>query len=123
MEEYYMGGMFMPMCNAITDGSVLYFVITIGLTIVGNEWCVWEAVPKNYIYNGSPNLSIIHCCLIFSVTVQVLAVIRSINEILKHKRQIRDFENGVEGVEKPKTDGMPLEPKSFALQIFAYFFL
>lgn len=113
----------MPTCNAVSDGSILYFTIMIGLTIFGNEWCVMEAIPKNFLYNGSPNLSVVNCAIIFTVTVQLLVVIRSILVVVNHKRKVRDYLEGKTGAEKPEIDGMPYEPKQFALQVAAYFIL
>ena len=50
LEEYYVGGLFLPFGNAITDGSLLYFITMFIPGIFGNEFFVVEAFPANHFY-------------------------------------------------------------------------
>lgn len=86
LEEYYVGGLFLPVGNAISDGSLLYFITMSIPGIFGNECFVAEVFAKDHFYDGSPRLTAMNLILAFSVTVQTITVIISINNILKHKR-------------------------------------
>ena len=81
-----MGGIFLQVENAISDGSLLYFVVMLIPTIFGNGIFVVEVLPKNYLYEGSEPVPLMHLILIFVVTVQSITVIASVVNIFKHKR-------------------------------------
>jgi hypothetical protein len=53
MEEYYLGGLFLPVGNPISDGSVVYYFTMLFLTIWGNEPFAKEVYEKDYLYKGS----------------------------------------------------------------------
>lgn len=69
LEEYYVGGLFLPCFNAISDGSALYFVTMAVPAIFGNELFVAECFKANHFYQGSPRLTARHFILTFVVTV------------------------------------------------------
>lgn len=124
LEEYYVGGLFLPVGNAISDGSLLYYVTMSIPAIFGNELFVAECFPKDYFYEGSSRLIAMDLILPFVVTVQSLVIIFSILNILKHKRRVRAAENDDDYKNmKPETDGEELHLTSLASQVFGYFFL
>jgi len=47
LEEYYIGGMFLGVGNAISEGSIPYIILFIVMGAIGNEWWVME-VYKNW---------------------------------------------------------------------------
>lgn len=124
LEEYYVGGLFLPCFNAISDGSALYFVTMAVPAIFGNECFVAECFAANYFYQGSPRLTAMNLILPFVVTVQTLTVIASIRSILKHKREIKAAESDDDyRAAKPVVDGEELERSALARQVTAYFLL
>ena len=42
LEEYYSGGLFLPVCNGVTDGSVPLIGVYFFTAYVGNDW--WRGV-------------------------------------------------------------------------------
>lgn len=126
LEEYYVGGLFLPVGNAISDGSLLYFITMSVPAIFGNECFVAECFPADYFYKGSKRLIAMDLILPFAVTVQSLAVVFSIINIVKHKRRIRAAAAANDDdykTLKPVTDGEEFKCSALASQVFAYFFL
>jgi phosphatidylglycerophosphate synthase len=123
LEEYYVGGLFLPVGNAITDGSLLYFITMSIPGIFGNECFVAECFPHNYFYEGSPRLTAMNLILVFVVTVQSITVMISINNILKHKRLVAAASDDDYKALRPDMDGEELECGTLVTQILAYFFL
>lgn len=46
LEEYYTGGLFLPPCNGVTDGSAAVFLVFILMAIVGNDFWKWPVANK-----------------------------------------------------------------------------
>jgi ethanolaminephosphotransferase len=46
LEEYYTGGLFLPPCNGVTDGSAAVFLVFILMAIVGNDFWRWPVANK-----------------------------------------------------------------------------
>lgn len=124
LEEYYVGGLFLPFGNPISDGSLLYFITMAVPAIMGNDIFVAECFAANFFYEGSPRLTAVDLIIPFSVTVQTFTVIASIRKIIEHKKKIRAAEHDDDyHAAKPMVDGEELECSSLASQVFAYFFL
>lgn len=49
LEEYYVGGMVFTHCNAITDGSIMSYILYIYMAIAGNGFLRTEIIPADYI--------------------------------------------------------------------------
>lgn len=94
LEEYYVGGMFMGIGNAITDGSFLYYLVMLVLTIFGNDFMVVEAYAKDHFYEGSPQIQVIHLILTFVISVTTGTIIGTIRNIFKHKRLVAAKKEG-----------------------------
>jgi len=71
LEEYYTGGLFLGVGNAITDGSIILIVLFSCLGIYGNEFFLDTLVPKSTLWEGSPELLGVDAMLIFGISVQV----------------------------------------------------
>lgn len=121
MEEYYLGGLFLPPGNPISDGSVLYYFTMIFLTIAGNEPFAKEVVKKDSLYKGCRPFQVIHFTLMFVFSVQTFAVLRSIFAVIKHKRKVKAIRENNEEWPEGLTDGEEFEWKSFLFQIGYYF--
>jgi len=93
LEEYYVGGLFLQIGNAISDGSVLYVILMTITMIVGPETYKTIAIPAGYLYSDQPNLSIITCFSIFSNIVQIGGIFANLIEIRKviKKEQYKEF--------------------------------
>lgn len=87
LEEYYVGGLFLPPGNAISDGSFIYYLVMVVLTIFGNEFMALDGIPKDYFYKGSPQFVIIHCILVVVLLVTTVTIIRSMVCVVRHKRK------------------------------------
>lgn len=124
LEEYYVGGLFLPVGNAISDGSLLYFIVMLTLFIGGNDILISEIFPKDYLYEGSEPVSLMTLILTFTITVQSITVIASIYNIFKHKRELKKLKESDEYHEsaEPPLDGEELHCQTFAGHVFAYFF-
>jgi len=57
LEEYYTGGLFLGVGNAISDGSVLLYTIYCYLGLFGNDAVLANAIPESGLWPGSPALS------------------------------------------------------------------
>lgn len=125
LEEYYVGGLFLPLGNAITDGSILYFAVMILLAICGNHIMVVECFSKDKLYQGSPPVTVIALVIAFAVVVQLFTVGASISNIFKHKRQIRAMAEAEEEARplEPPMDGEKLVTKTLVYQVLAYVLL
>lgn len=85
LEEYYVGGLFLPIGNAISDGSLIYYIVMLIPAFFGNEIFRHECFSKNHFYEGSPSIVVIHLMLTFVGLVQTSTIVMSIYNILKHK--------------------------------------
>ena len=125
LEEYYVGGLFLPVGNAISDGSLLYFITMAVPGIFGNEFFVAEVFAKDHFYDGSPRLTAMNLMLAFSVTVQTITVIFSIKSIFRHKKLVRAAAASDDDYKSlmPEIDGEELECGALVKQVLAYVFL
>lgn len=112
LEEYYMGGLFLAGGNPISDGSLLYYVIMLSMAIFGNEFFVAECFAKDYLYEGSRPIVVVHLVLFVSVAVQTCTVAASVRKILAHKREVAQLK---EKGEIPESDGEELNCRAFTV--------
>lgn len=116
-----MGGLFLPIGNAISDGSLIYYITMLVPAFFGNEIFRYECVSKDYFFEGSPPLVAIHLILTFVLFVQVTTVIISIRNILKHKKLVKAAQNDDDyKAVAPEIDGEELEIKQLIGQVLAY---
>lgn len=77
LEEYYVGGLWLPIGNGVTDGSLVLILVNIFIGVLGSEW--W-ALERDIL---GMHISLGHLCFWFVFFVQVVAVLRNFYEIFK----------------------------------------
>jgi hypothetical protein len=80
LEEYYVGGLWLPVMNGVTDGSAVLIAINIIIGITGSEW--W-AIERNFL---GVTARFSHFCFFAVFAIQVFAVLRNLFEMIKAYR-------------------------------------
>lgn len=80
LEEYYVGGLWLPVMNGVTDGSAILIGVNILIGILGSEW--W-AVERDII---GIHTSVGHFCFYLVFMIQCYATLKNFYEISKAYR-------------------------------------
>ena len=56
LEEYYAGGLWLPMGNGITDASVAVIGVLLIGGVMGHDWWKSTVIAEGYFYDGSPGI-------------------------------------------------------------------
>jgi hypothetical protein len=96
LEEYYVGGLWLPVLNGVTDGSVVLIGVNIMIGVMGSQW--W-ADPMTILGFTAP---FGHMCFYFVFVVQVVGTIRNSIEIYKaYSKPVANPEHYRETVDVP----------------------
>jgi hypothetical protein len=86
LEEYYLGGMVLGICNPITDLSIVVYAVYIYLGISGNSIFHSVLFKEKALWSASPMLTVIDVLYYWCIVVTVLNVIYCIKKIFTNKR-------------------------------------
>ena len=81
LESFYIGGVYLPEVNAVSDGALLYVLACIFAVLIGPEW-----LASPIVYNLRP----IHCVAILSCFAAVIFVILNLHQIFYRQDRVKD---------------------------------
>lgn len=108
LEEYYTGGLFLPPCNGVTDGSLGVFLLFIFMTIVGNDFWRWPIANQG----TKSEILLVDMMVLMLIVIQVVIVLNCLKNVFEHKRKV---------LEPGEVTGEPLHHGNLAIQIIGYF--
>jgi len=89
LEEYYIGGLFLPVGNGITDGSLIYFIMFLIPAFIGNSCYAKEAIKADYLFKSQPSLSVMNVFIGVIIVCQLLTFAKSVYNVFSHKSMIK----------------------------------
>jgi len=121
LQEYYQGGLFLPLGNAVSDGAVITIICLLIPVFFGSDFWITEVIAADALWMGSISLSIINLLTLGTIIFSVFTLFQSFREIFVHKKMVQIQKNDPEFTDRI-IDGEEIVHKELASQIFFYFF-
>ena len=86
LEEYYVGKLTLPMCNAVTDGSLLIILLYIVTSALGNEFWTIHVCDGSWLnVDGIEELTLGQLVLLVMCIMPLFMIIGNIVKVVKSK--------------------------------------
>mmetsp|Transcript_32291 Transcript_32291/g.49440 ORF Transcript_32291/g.49440 Transcript_32291/m.49440 type:complete len:168 (+) Transcript_32291:672-1175(+) len=92
LEEYYTGGLFLGVGNAVTDGSFIIFTLYFILGAYGRDTYLQPMVSESELWEGSPEITRLAGLMFMVISIQWVTTFLCFKKIFSHASKVNSGE-------------------------------